>query len=256
MSDAAAAVARFGTGDAQQFTYLGCYNDGTGGRDLSGPRHTVASTPLTAAQECATHCSEYTYFGLQWMNECFCGNTYGGQGAAADAVASCGEVVDGVASLCANGAGSCGNLNAVYSHQREQYTYLGCYGNEGSARTGGHQEHVTYAGCAAQATSQGRTAFGMEYPQGEGTAGEAQCLLLDEQHLSMAVRPDGECEAERDSAGHALGSGWRLAVYSSTSSTSAGGGQLEHNVIYLCLWPLLPARASPLPLLAASPPLS
>ena len=74
----------------------------------------MASTPLTAAQGCATRCSEYTYFGLQWTNECFCGNTFGGYGAAANAVASCGQVVNGVASLCANGAQNCGSVNAVY----------------------------------------------------------------------------------------------------------------------------------------------
>ena len=99
---------------AGSFAYLGCYIDNGGSRDLSGPAHTVASTPLTAAQECATHCSEYTYFGLQWTNECFCGNTFGGYGAAANAVASCGQVVNGVASLCANGAQNCGSVNAVY----------------------------------------------------------------------------------------------------------------------------------------------
>ena len=95
---------------------MGCFNDNNGGRDLtgSGP-DAVASDPVNAAEECVAFCSGYTYFALQWTNECFCGNTYGSQGAAP--LSSCdadSTITNGVADLCANGVADCGNVNAVY----------------------------------------------------------------------------------------------------------------------------------------------
>ena len=54
---------------------------------------------------------------LQWVNECFCGNSYGNQGEADIADCDADGVLDddGTASLCANGQGNCGWRNAVYS---------------------------------------------------------------------------------------------------------------------------------------------
>jgi len=101
---------------AGAFRYLGCFNDNNGRRDLtgSGP-DAVASDPLNAAEECASFCDGYTYFGLQYTNECFCGNSYGSQGVADETDCDAdGSITDGVADLCANGAGDCGNRNAVY----------------------------------------------------------------------------------------------------------------------------------------------
>lgn len=99
--------------------YIGCFVDNAGNvRDLTG-----GMTSLNAT-ECAAHCSEYTHFGLQYRNDCFCGNTFGSQGAAEDAVAACGEVVDGMASLCGNGQANCINYNAVYAVGARPTPYL------------------------------------------------------------------------------------------------------------------------------------
>jgi hypothetical protein len=66
--------------------------------------------------ECSETCTDYPYFGLQWVNECFCSDRYGTQGEAD--IADCDEDgaldADGTASLCANGQGNCGWANAVY----------------------------------------------------------------------------------------------------------------------------------------------
>jgi len=111
------------------FEYIGCFRDNEGGRDMvgSGPDG-VASVPVDAAVGCATACAGYSFFGLQWVNECFCDNSYnngygnngnqgncpGGECPITDCDAD-GAIVDGVADLCANGVGNCGNRNAVYS---------------------------------------------------------------------------------------------------------------------------------------------
>lgn len=57
--------------------------------------------------ECADRCAEYPYFALQYGGECFCGNTYGGEGYE--------EVSD---SECMRDEGLVGNgwRNAVYSN--------------------------------------------------------------------------------------------------------------------------------------------
>ena len=63
--------------DNPPFVYIGCFQDNEGSRDLlgSGPDG-VASNPVEAAPACATACAGFTYFGLQWVNECFCDNSY------------------------------------------------------------------------------------------------------------------------------------------------------------------------------------
>merc|ERR1719424_792544 len=101
------------------FTYLGCFVD-SGDRDLNGGGSAVASVPFAAAMECMTRCvgESQPYFGLQWVNECFCSDQYGTQGEAD--IADCDEDgvldADGTASLCANGQGNCGWRNAVYDN--------------------------------------------------------------------------------------------------------------------------------------------
>ena len=113
-------------------TYIGCFRDNEDGRDLIGTSsQAVAGTgSLDSATECAGLCAGFSYFGLQWVNECFCDNSYNnGYGNNANQ-ADCpnGECpadhcdadgvldADGTASLCANGEESCGNRNAVYSN--------------------------------------------------------------------------------------------------------------------------------------------
>ena len=115
------------------WTYVGCFQDNSGGRDMGGGAAStrVAQVPLAAATECAVLCAGggFSYFGLQWVNECFCDNSYNNghgtnnnQAACPDgecSITACDEdgVLDddGTASLCSNGRGSCGGRNAVYS---------------------------------------------------------------------------------------------------------------------------------------------
>jgi len=112
------------------WTYIGCFRDNEGGRDLTGWAGSAgASVPVDAANGCAGICAGYDYFGLQWVNECFCDNAYnngngnngnqgncpGGECPMTDCDADGALDDDGTASLCANGQGNCGNRNAVYS---------------------------------------------------------------------------------------------------------------------------------------------
>lgn len=105
--------------ESQPYLYIGCFNDNSpdAGRDLdasgNGPTQ-LENAGVAALSECATACSGYSYMGLQWVNECWCGNTYGAQGEAeATDCDTDGDVSDGYADLCANGSGDCGNRNAI-----------------------------------------------------------------------------------------------------------------------------------------------
>lgn len=52
------------------FAYDGCYTDSIAVRTLSG--FTITSADMTPAS-CATTCADYTYFGLEDSDQCFCG---------------------------------------------------------------------------------------------------------------------------------------------------------------------------------------
>jgi len=78
-------------GGGQQF--LGCYRDqgdsvGTQGRDLSG---LMSSSGNMTTELCISMCSAkgYSYAGTQYGSQCFCGNTYGQSGSAANCNMPC-----------------------------------------------------------------------------------------------------------------------------------------------------------------------
>ena len=114
------------------FEYAGCFRDNEGGRDLNGIDEPLdiagGSTPLENANSCLALCAGYSYFGLQWTNECFCDNSYnngygtngdqadcpGGECPITDCDADGVLDADGTADLCGNGVANCGDRNAVY----------------------------------------------------------------------------------------------------------------------------------------------
>ena len=107
------------------YSYVGCFID-SGDRDIAVPSGVSLSEALftdARVMQCANACDGFAYMGLQWVNECFCDNDYGGQGEAD--IADCDTTSDvsddagagdtGIADRCAvNGEGDCGWRNAVY----------------------------------------------------------------------------------------------------------------------------------------------
>ena len=55
-----------------QYNYTGCYTEATNQRALSGK---AISTGDMTIESCAGNCSAFTYFGIEYGNECYCGNT-------------------------------------------------------------------------------------------------------------------------------------------------------------------------------------
>lgn len=54
------------------YKYLGCYNDTTASRSLSGG-YTGSDTMTVEA--CASYCNGANYFGVEYYDECYCGDT-------------------------------------------------------------------------------------------------------------------------------------------------------------------------------------
>eukprot|EP01051_Picozoa_sp_SAG22_P006922 SAG22_NODE_469_length_10143_cov_5.595181_4_plen_929_part_00 len=59
--------------------YVGCYQDGGPGQfnGVSSEFDAKLAMPNPSRSACSALCSGYRYYGLQWQNLCFCGNTYG-----------------------------------------------------------------------------------------------------------------------------------------------------------------------------------
>ncbi|KAL8936038.1 MAG: hypothetical protein Q9216_005133 [Gyalolechia sp. 2 TL-2023] len=56
------------------YGYLGCYTEGSGGRALVDLQNPIASSQVSV-EACGVACSQYTYFGVEYSGECYCGNT-------------------------------------------------------------------------------------------------------------------------------------------------------------------------------------
>ncbi|KAI9051067.1 hypothetical protein LZ554_005175 [Drepanopeziza brunnea f. sp. 'monogermtubi'] len=55
------------------WNYLGCYSEATNGRALNSVLLPIAGSD-TDVETCATACAGYTYFGVEYGSECYCGN--------------------------------------------------------------------------------------------------------------------------------------------------------------------------------------
>ncbi|KZF19452.1 WSC-domain-containing protein [Xylona heveae TC161] len=56
---------------AANFMSLGCYTEGTNSRALTGK---ASAGNANTVESCATSCSGFTYFGVEYSDECYCGN--------------------------------------------------------------------------------------------------------------------------------------------------------------------------------------
>eukprot|EP01051_Picozoa_sp_SAG22_P001948 SAG22_NODE_82_length_21749_cov_10.719769_5_plen_604_part_00 len=121
--------------------YMGCFADNQDGvRDLTGANYgTPGPTASERVFQCMELCDGYQYFGMQWVNECYCGDSYndgnnanspdcpGGECPATDCDSdgAVGAYPD-FADRCGVGQNDCGNHNAVYrigGRAGEQHNY-------------------------------------------------------------------------------------------------------------------------------------
>ncbi|GAM82547.1 hypothetical protein ANO11243_005290 [Dothideomycetidae sp. 11243] len=155
--------------------YIGCASEGQGGRALNGT--STYSTSMTI-ETCAAACAAYQYYGLEYSNQCFCGN----------ALASGSTILDTKKNVltshctmrCAGDFGEvcgAGNLLSVYKNLAYQpviipavagiYTQQGCVteGSSGKALSGAFtsSNSMTTEFCAAFCKSKKFKYMGVEY---------------------------------------------------------------------------------------------
>jgi hypothetical protein len=89
------------------YVYLDCQTDLVADRTLTG-RYTASSS--MTVESCASFCAGYTFFGVEYSQECYCGNTF---------LASSYAATDGRCSmLCAgNSTETCGGPNGLSLYQ-------------------------------------------------------------------------------------------------------------------------------------------
>ncbi|KAK5197016.1 hypothetical protein LTR92_002954 [Exophiala xenobiotica] len=94
------------------FSYMSCYTEATTGRALSA--FTLADNSITL-QTCASNCTQYRYFGVEYGRECYCGNTL----AAGSAPANDGRCNMGCAG---NSSVLCGGPSGLTLYSNTQWT--------------------------------------------------------------------------------------------------------------------------------------
>ncbi|KAE9379342.1 WSC-domain-containing protein [Stipitochalara longipes BDJ] len=122
------------------YGYVGCQTDaGVGDRTLSSTSFTDTSMTV---EVCSSFCGArgYTYFGVEYSTECYCGNTLGTSTTATDG--RCNMACGGSATEICGGPGglslykfSAALPSATASAPLPAYTYVGCQSDSPTART-------------------------------------------------------------------------------------------------------------------------
>ncbi|KJR85010.1 uncharacterized protein SPSK_11004 [Sporothrix schenckii 1099-18] len=158
------------------WVYQGCYTEGSAGRALAALSQTNNDMSY---EECASYCVDYAYFGVEYGDQCYCGN-FLAPGSVPAAETDCSTYCAGdAAELC--GAGN--RLN-VYLQSGARtgppapkprlaatdFVYQGCYTEATAGRALGSASisaaNMTYEACAAHClsgTATRYTVFGVEY---------------------------------------------------------------------------------------------
>ncbi|KAI4201356.1 MAG: hypothetical protein LQ350_003275 [Teloschistes chrysophthalmus] len=190
------------------FDYQGCYTDSSTARVFTG-KSTSSST--MNYKTCASYCSGYAYWGVEFGSQCYCGNSFTNPTSSVPA-SDCSTKCSGDATqVC--GAGN--RMNLFKSTQQSPtnatvpgWTYSGCYTDSTSARvlTGkaNYDSALTIEKCAG--LCKGYKIFGAEYA--------TQCYCGNV--FANATTMVGEGECGYTCAGNKVqvcGAGNRLSVY-------------------------------------------
>ncbi|KAL8662353.1 MAG: hypothetical protein Q9202_004811 [Teloschistes flavicans] len=154
------------------YTAQGCYTEATQGRALTG---TAYYNDQMTVEKCAAACGAYTWFGVEYGRECYCGNNLNA-GSFSTAISECNFACPG------DSMETCGAGNRLNMYQRPatpsststsvvttptpgSYSAQGCYteATQGRALIGKRYDDdgMTIEKCSAACS--GFTYFGLEY---------------------------------------------------------------------------------------------
>ncbi|KAK4213652.1 WSC domain-containing protein [Rhypophila decipiens] len=200
------------------YEYTGCYTEAHNGRALTGSA--FFDDQLTA-EKCATACSGFKYFGLEYGRECYCGDSIN-QGSIETAAEECSFSCPGnSAETC--GAGGrltlyTGNSAASAPSLPSTYRALGCH----SEPTGGRAlsakvtraDDMTIQKCADICRASNFLVFGLEY--------YTECYCGNGLAPGSAPAPETDCSFPcAGNSNELCGGDWRINVFEFSTDTTA-----------------------------------
>lgn len=204
------------------YNYLGCYSETTQGRALSDKTPPIPATGTTL-EYCQTACQGYQYFGVEFANECYCGNTIN-----AGSVPQASDDVDinGCSMLCGgNQTQYCGGANRIEMYRLNASlpvpTSTPTNPTTPTTPTGGPSNAASignwdYLGCYTEATA-GRALSGKLNPVPGATLTNALCAAACSGFNYFGTEYSGECYC-----GNTFGAGAVLATDGGCSMTCNG----------------------------------
>jgi hypothetical protein len=196
------------------WTYKGCYTEATNGRALTGSSTTNAAMTI---EMCGTYCSKFQYFGVEYGQECYCGNSFA-SGSVITSESDCSFKCPG------NSAEKCGAGNRLNVYTNNNYTapstpgiingykYLGCYSDNvpGRVLTDSQtaNDQMTVQSCIAFCN--GTNYAGLEYGR-ECYCGNTLLAASTNQSASDCSTP---CKGD---SSEICGNGNRLSLYVKTT---------------------------------------
>ncbi|KAI4287646.1 MAG: hypothetical protein L6R35_003099 [Caloplaca aegaea] len=205
------------------FASQGCYTEGTNVRALGDA---VTANGAMTVEKCAAFCSSYTYFGVEYSSECYCGNTIG-TGAIPATDNGCTMVCGGNPSQLCGG----GNRLNLYKQSQSTVTSSTVTPTTGTSRTGTSTSVTSTSTSTGPAIVQTASPFAYQacYSEGAGvralaaknTASGAMtiqiCAAFCKDYLYMGVEYSTECYC-----GNTIGTG-SAPVTDGRCSMTCGG---------------------------------
>ncbi|KAI4258413.1 MAG: hypothetical protein L6R42_005121 [Xanthoria sp. 1 TBL-2021] len=213
---------------ASPFVYQGCVTEATSGRALGDL--STAYDGMTI-EKCAAFCSAYTYMAVEYMSECYCGNTIG--------TGSVNATDNGCTMACSGNAGQlCGGPNRLNFYRKGQSATTS---STVTSTTSGASQTGISTSTSASSTATGPSAvqtagsFAYQGCYSEGTNGRAlsgtltasdtmtveKCAAFCQGYAYMGVEYTSECYC-----GNTIGAG-AVAVTDGGCSMTCGGDKSQ-----------------------------
>ncbi|KAL9113797.1 MAG: hypothetical protein Q9227_002243 [Pyrenula ochraceoflavens] len=182
---------------AGNWAYQGCYTEGTNGRALNGLLNPIPGAQVSV-ENCTTACQGYAYAGMEYSQECYCGNSLG----AGSVLATGGSDpnANGCSMTCgANATEYCGGANRLSLYKTNNTAASSSISNTNPTPTptGGpvtvQKAGVwTYYGCVSEATN-GRALSALQNPIPAQSNSVENCTSACSGYAYAGMEYSGEC---------------------------------------------------------------
>lgn len=191
------------------WSYVGCYTEATNGRALTGLANPIPGAQVSI-ENCTTACQGYAYAGMEYSQECYCGNSLSAGSVLADGGAD--PNANGCSMTCgANTTEYCGGPNRLSLYHTNDTAPSSPTTNPTPTPTGGPviPQTVgtwTYYGCVSDGVN-GRTLNGNLNPIPAAQNSVENCTTACQGYVYAGMEYSGECYCGNSFNGGALVAG-------------------------------------------------